>query len=125
MRVDCFTIGCMDLKGTIEGHMGALSAGLSSTLRAAATRDLNRLTKFLTEALSTLDAQPQSRLRQEEIWKQQYEARPRMAELLRQAEEKSQLLRRFGAAGLDLVPGQQMMEDFEARLSQQEVLIYQ
>jgi hypothetical protein len=115
----------MDLKGTIEGHMGALSAGLSSTLRAAATRDLNRLTKFLTEALSTLDAQPQSRLRQEEIWKQQYEARPRMAELLRQAEEKSQLLRRFGAAGLDLVPGQQMMEDFEARLSQQEVLIYQ
>eukprot|EP01049_Picozoa_sp_SAG25_P002666 SAG25_NODE_143_length_14049_cov_6.050817_1_plen_2680_part_10 len=128
MRVDCFTVGCGDLKGTIEGHMGALSAGLSSTLRAAATSDLNSLTKFLTEALSALDARPQSL---DEIRKQQaegvalYEARPRMAELLRQAEEKSRLLRQVGAAGLDLVPGQQMMEDFEARLSQHEAMIAQ
>lgn len=108
--------------------MGALSAGLSSTLRAAATSDLNTLTKFLTEALTTLDARPQSL---EEIRKQQaegvalYEARPRMAELLRQAEAKSRLLRQMGAAGLDLVAGQQQMEDFEARLSQHEAMIAQ
>ena len=52
----------------------------------------------------------------EEIRKQQaegvalYEQRPRMAELLRQAEEKSRLLRQTGSSSLDLVQGTQLLE---------------
>ena len=94
----------------------------------AGKKNLTELTEFLTEAIASLDARPQSL---EEIRKQQsegvrlHEQRPRMAELMRQADEKSRLLRQTGSASLDLTTGQQLLEEFESRLSQHEAMIAQ
>ena len=128
MRVECFTIATAPIKATIEEQMKKLSDGLSNALRSSGNKDLVTLTEFLTEALAKLDSRPQSL---EEIRAQQaegvalYESRPRMAEHLRQAEEKSRLLRGVGAATLELTAAQRLMEDFEARLAQHESMIAQ
>ena len=128
MRVDCFTIATAELKTSIESHMGALSDGLTTSLLESGKKNLTELTEFLTEAIASLDARPQSL---EEIRKQQsegvrlHEQRPRMAELMRQADEKSRLLRQTGSASLDLTTGQQLLEEFESRLSQHEAMIAQ
>eukprot|EP01043_Picozoa_sp_COSAG02_P097594 COSAG02_NODE_33810_length_494_cov_0.721519_1_plen_164_part_11 len=108
--------------------MKALSDGLTVSLLESGKQNLAELTEFLSAAITKLDEKPQSL---EEIRKQQaegvalYEQRPKMAELLRQAEEKTRLLRQTGSASLDLVQGTQLLEEFESRLSQHEAMIAQ
>jgi hypothetical protein len=60
MRVGYFTIATQDLKTTIEGHMNALSDGLTLSLLDSGKTNLSKLTEILTDVISKLDTQPQS-----------------------------------------------------------------